>query len=52
MRIRRPTIIIMAILVLGMALAAVSGSAIAAATRHASTTRVEIVTNPNTMFHG
>jgi hypothetical protein len=55
MRIRRPAIIITAILALGVAAAAVSGSQIAAAARHAPSARVEVsvVDNgPNTMYHG
>jgi len=55
MRIRRPTIIITAILALGVAAAAVSGSEIAATARHAPSTHVEVSTvanSPNTMFHG
>lgn len=55
MRIRRPTIIVTAILALGMALAAVSGSEIAAAARHAPSTHVGVTVvenGPNTMFHG
>jgi hypothetical protein len=55
MRNRRPAIIITAILALGMALAAVSSSAIAAATRHAPSSRVEVTvvnSGPNIMFHG
>ena len=54
MRIRRATIIITAILALGMALAAVSGSEISAAARHAPSTHVEVSvveTGPNIMFH-
>lgn len=54
MRIRRPTIIIAAILALGVAAAAVSSSEIAASARHAQRTDVEVsvVSNPNTMYHG
>jgi hypothetical protein len=54
MRIRRPTIVITAILALGVALAALSGSEIAAAARHAPSVRVEVsvVDNGNTMYHG
>lgn len=51
MRIRRPTIIITAILALGLAAAAASSSEIAAAARHAPSTHVE-ESVPNTMFHG
>ena len=55
MRIRRPAIIIPIILAAGVALAALSGSEISAAARHAPSTRVEVSTvasNPDTMFHG
>ena len=55
MRIRRPTIIITAILALGVAIGAVSGAEISSAARHAPSTRVEVSTvasNPDTMFHG
>jgi hypothetical protein len=55
MRIRRPTIVITAILALGVAIGAVSGAEISAAARHAPSTRVEVpvVDNgPSVMFHG
>jgi glycerol dehydrogenase-like iron-containing ADH family enzyme len=53
MRIRRPTIIISAILASGVALAALAGSEMSAAARHAPSTHVEVVdTSPNIMFHG
>lgn len=55
MDIRRPTIIITAILALGMALAALSSSAIATAARHVPGARVEVSVvshGANTMFHG
>jgi hypothetical protein len=55
MRIRRPTIIISAILASGVALAALAGSEMSAAARHAPSTRVEVSvvdTSPNIMFHG
>jgi hypothetical protein len=53
MRIRRPTIVIPIVLALGVALAALAGSEISTAARHAPRTHVEVVeTNPNVMFHG
>jgi hypothetical protein len=53
MHIRRPTIIITAILALALALAAVSGSAIATAVRHVPSTHVQVVgTGSSTMLHG
>ena len=55
MRIRRPTIIISAILASGVAVAALVGSEISAAAHHAPNTRVEVsvtVTSPKVMFHG
>jgi hypothetical protein len=55
MRIRRPTIIVSAILASGIALAALAGSDISAAARHAPSTRVEVTVvqaGPRVMFHG
>ena len=55
MRIRRPTIIISAILAAGVAMAALAGSEISAAARHAPSTHVGVSvvdTSPNIMFHG
>lgn len=55
MRIRRPAIIIAAILALGVALAAYSSSALVAAARHVPGAHVQvsvIKNGPNTMFHG
>jgi hypothetical protein len=56
MRIRRVTIIIIpAILALGVAAAAMSGSESSAVARHAPSVRVEVpvvTTDPGIMFHG
>jgi hypothetical protein len=55
MRIRRPTLIIPIILALGVAAAALSGSEISSAARHAPSTHVEApaqVSAPGIMFHG
>jgi hypothetical protein len=55
MSIRRPTIIISAILATGVALAALAGSEISAAAQHAPSTHVGVTvvnTSPNVMFHG
>jgi len=55
MRIRRPTIIISAILATGVAIAALAGSEISAAARHAPSSRTEVSvveSGTNVMFHG
>lgn len=55
MSIRRPTIIISAILATGVAIAALAGTEISAAARHAPNTRIEVSvtdTSPSVMFHG